>query len=131
MLREQRAEKVPWKDISAEIEQKFGARRTIKALLVRLDSAVRKQHLEGTSLGSKISWTEEQTNWLRNLAHGKKKIDWNDMAVRFKTRFGLHRNHNSMRCKWVKMSIGKNATGKGDVTGKEETASQIAAGKEE
>jgi hypothetical protein len=76
-------------------------------------------------------WTEEQMNWLRDKAHHKKKIDWNDMAVQFETRFGLHRNHNAMRCKWVKMSTGKNAIGKGDVTGKEEAASKVATGKEQ
>jgi hypothetical protein len=43
----------------------------------------------------------------QDKAHGKKRIDWNDMAVQFETRFGLHRNHNSMRCKRVKMSTVK------------------------
>jgi hypothetical protein len=63
VLRERRAEKVPWKDISAEIEQIFGVRRTTKALQGRFDSAVRKQHPEDTSLRSKVRWTEEQMNW--------------------------------------------------------------------
>jgi hypothetical protein len=125
------AAKVPWKDISAEIEQRFGVHRTTKALQGRFDSTLRKQHLEDTSLRSSISWTEEQLNWLRDKAHGKKKIDWNDMAVQFKTRFDLDRNHNSIRCRWFKMSTGKNATGKEDVTGKEEAASKVATGKEE
>jgi hypothetical protein len=106
-------------------------RRTTKALQARFDSAVGKQHPEDTSLRSKVSWTEEQMNWLRDKAHGKKKIDWNDMAVQFETRFGLHRNHNSMRCKRVKMSTVKNATGKGDPNGKEEAASKAATGKED
>ena len=131
MLRERRAEKVPWKDISAEVEQRFGVRRTTKALQVRFESAVRKQHPEDTSLRSTFPWTEEQMNWLRDKAHRKKKIDWNDMAVQFETRFGLYRDYNSMRSKWDKMSTGKNATGKGDATGKEEAASKVATGKEQ
>jgi hypothetical protein len=130
VLHKRRAEKVPWKDISAEIEQIFGVRRTTKALQARFDSAVRKQHPEDTSLRSKVRWTEEQMNWLRDKARCKKKIDWNDMAVQFETRFGLHRDCDSMRSKWNKMLAGKNATGKGDATGKEEAASKVATGKE-
>ena len=69
-------------------------------------------------------------NRFRDKAHCKKKNDWNDVAVQFEKRFGLHRNHNSMRSKWNKMLAGKNATGKGDATGKEEAASKVATGKE-
>ena len=120
----------PWKDISAEIEQRFGVCCTTKALQARFDSVVRKQHSEDTSLRCKVLWTKEQMNWLRDNAHCKKKIDWNDMAVQFETQFGLHRNRNSMRSKWDKISTGKNTTGKGDATGKEEAASKIATSKE-
>jgi len=58
-------------------------------------------------------------NWLRDKAECKKKIDWTDMAVQFETRFGLHRDYNSMRSKRDRTLAGKNATGKGDATGKE------------
>ena len=44
------------------------------------------------------------------------------MAVRFGTQFGLHWNCSSLRSKWDKMPTGKNATGKGDVTGKQGAA---------
>ena len=103
--RERRAEKVPWKDISAEIEQRFGSRRTMKALEGRFDSVVRKEHPEDTRLRSRVSWTEEQMNWLRDKTQGKKMIDWNDMSVQFETRFGLHRNYKSMTDKARDMQL--------------------------
>jgi hypothetical protein len=62
MLRERRAEKVPWKEISAEIEQRFGVRRTTMALKHRFGSVILKQHPEDTNLRSQIFWTEEQMN---------------------------------------------------------------------
>lgn len=129
VLHERRAEEVPWKDISAEIEQKFGICRTTKALQVRLDS-IRKQHVEDMNLRSKVSWTEEQMNWLRNKADGKKKIDWNDMAVQFNTRFDSHRNSNSIRSKWVRMSTGKIVSGSGGAVGQEEAINKLQSARE-
>ncbi|KAF8855424.1 hypothetical protein BDZ45DRAFT_676196 [Acephala macrosclerotiorum] len=122
LLYERRTEKVPWKDTATEIEQIFKVHRTTKSLQARLDSAVRKQHAEGTSLRGKVPWTEEQMNWLRGKAQGEKRIDRKGVAVQFEARFGLQRNLNSMRSKWVKMSSSKNTTDKGNATSKEETA---------
>jgi hypothetical protein len=91
ILREHRAEKVPWKDISIEMEKISGARRTTKALQARLESVVRRQHPEDKNLGSNDGRTEDQIDWLRDKANGKKKIDWNDLAVRFENRFDFRR----------------------------------------
>ena len=69
-------------------------------------------------------------NWLRDKANGKKKIYRNDMVVQFNTRFGSYTHSNSIRCKWVKMSTGKNASGNGDAVGKEEATNKLQSARE-
>ena len=117
VLREGRAMKTPWKDIAAKIEETFGVRRTSKSLQTRFD-VIRKQDPEPMNLRSKISWTAEHLNWLREKAHGK-KVNWNDITTQFKARFGGDQSRHSLRSKYRRMLKGQTTT-EGDATGKED-----------
>lgn len=121
VVRERRAEKAPWRDISAEIKQTFGIRRTTKALQARFDSVIRKQHAEDMSLRSKVSWTAEQMDWLKGECHGKKNGNWNDLAAQFKMRFGVHRNGNSLGSKFNRMLASQNTTDKNKAVSQSQT----------
>lgn len=89
LLREWRSRNIPLKTISREIEQKFGSYRTVQALQGRL-GIMRKQHPEDNiNLQHSNSWPKEQIDWLRIEAYGKRKINWKDLGVQFKAKFGL------------------------------------------
>lgn len=99
-LFQRRTERVDWITIATEITTKFRTHRTIQALQARLHQ-IRKTDPQKASARVRQweRWTSQQQTWLAQEAGDQDapSIDWNNMALRFETKFGFRRSTHSLK----------------------------------